>query len=212
MRDRKSDPPKQAIWFLQNACPGDNEALAGDLVERFREGQTRGWFWKQVLIVFAVGVLNEIWRHWPHFCYAIAGTALHVFLWNAVQPLPRVLHWWVLAWPWSQVVLELSGTALSALAALPALAAGLAVRGEFRLGGLFRTGVGNLALITLHKYLLDFFGPWLSRPIPGNPYAKGLIIPGILQVLLFLSTFLVAAWLGCRSPQRLDDFEQRAKP
>lgn len=54
MNNRTTNPPESAIWFLRHACPGDNEALAGDLIERFREGQTRGWFWKQVLIAFAV--------------------------------------------------------------------------------------------------------------------------------------------------------------
>ena len=54
MSDRRSNPPKCAIRFLQNVCPGDNEALTGDLIERFREGQTRAWFWKQVLIAFSL--------------------------------------------------------------------------------------------------------------------------------------------------------------
>jgi len=70
MSDGKTDPPRGAIWFLQNACPGDNEALTGDLIVRFREGRTHAWFWRQVLIAFAVGVLGEIRRHGPHFCYA----------------------------------------------------------------------------------------------------------------------------------------------
>ena len=55
MSSEKSNPPKQAIWFLRHGCPGDNEALEGDLIERFREGQTRGWFWRQVLIAAFVG-------------------------------------------------------------------------------------------------------------------------------------------------------------
>jgi len=201
MSDRKSNPPKRAIWFLQNACPGDNEALAGDLIERFHEGQTRGWFWKQVLIAFAIGVRGEIRRHWPHVCYAIAGTAMPAFLWTAVEGIPRVLHWWALPWPWSQIILEFSRTALLALAALPALAVGLAIKREFRWASLLRTGAINIALIMTGHYLLDIFRPWLSRPIPGDPYHGVLIIPGFLQMLLFFSAFLVAAWLGCRPPQ-----------
>jgi len=73
----ESNPPRVAIWLLRHACPGShNQALTGDLVEKFREGRSHGWFWKQVLIAIAVGVLGEVQRHWPCFSYAIAGTAL----------------------------------------------------------------------------------------------------------------------------------------
>jgi hypothetical protein len=211
MSDGKSNPPRRAIWFLQNACPGDNEALTGDLIERFREGQTRGWFWKQVLIAFALGVLGGIRRHWTHFCYAIAGTAMPQFLWKTVKGVPFAFHWWVLPWPWSQLVLDLSATALIALAALPALAAGLVINRTFRWVSLFRTGVINLALITLGHFLSDVFGPWLSGPVPGHPYQRALIIPGVFQILLFFFTFLAAAWLGCLSPRHADKFERQAR-
>jgi hypothetical protein len=66
MSDRKSNLPKRAVWLLQHVCPGDNEALTGDLVERFHEGRSSGWFWEQVLIAITAGVLTEIRRHWPH--------------------------------------------------------------------------------------------------------------------------------------------------
>jgi hypothetical protein len=212
MSDRKSDPPSRAIWFLQHICPGGSDALLGDLIERFREGQSRGWFWKQVLITFAVGVLDEIRRHWPHFCYAIAGTiTMFPFLYKAVNGLPFALHWWVLPWPWSQIVLEQSATAVFALAALPILGVTLAINGAFRWINLFRTGALNLALITFGHYLRVYFGPWLSRPVPGEPYHRTLIIPGTLQILLFFSTFLVAAWLGCVSPRQATQFERQAR-
>ena len=69
MSDKKPDLPRLAVWWLRQACPAkDSEALTGDLIERFREGKTRGWFWRQVLIAFAVGVLGEIRVHWPYFC------------------------------------------------------------------------------------------------------------------------------------------------
>ena len=68
MSGKKSNPPRLAIWWLRHACPGsDNNALTGDLIERFHEGQSVGWLWRQVLSAFAVGVVCEIQRHWPHF-------------------------------------------------------------------------------------------------------------------------------------------------
>jgi hypothetical protein len=102
MSNTKSNPHRLAIWCLRHACPGsDIEALTGDLIERFREGQTRGWFWRQVLIAFAVGVLGEIRRHWPHFCYAIAGGVMTWLFWgaHALRHLPDWLHWGDLPWP-----------------------------------------------------------------------------------------------------------------
>jgi hypothetical protein len=114
--------------------------LTGDLVEKFREGRSHGWFWKQVLIAIAIRVLSEVQRHWPHFSYAIAGTAMPAFLWKSVEGVPAVLHWSVLPWPWSQLVLELSGPALLALAALPVLGAALVIIDAFRSVSLIRTG------------------------------------------------------------------------
>jgi len=215
MSGQKSNPPRQAIWLLQHACPGsDKEALTGDLIERFREGQSRVWFWKQVLIAIAVGVLGEIRRHWPHFSYAIAGTAMPAFLWKTVEGVPAVLHWYALPWPWSQLAFELSRPALLALAALPVLAAALVINGSFRWVGLLQTGMINLALIILGHYLLGLLDafPWLLRPVPGNPYLFTiLILPPPSLELLFFSSFLVSAWLGCRSPRHADEFERRAR-
>lgn len=85
-----------------------------------------------------------------------------------------------------------------ALAALPILAAGLAIERSFRWVSLFRAALINLTLITLSHYSIDFL-PWLVRPVPGDPYHGFLIIPGIAQVVLSFSTFLFAAWLGCVS-------------
>jgi hypothetical protein len=61
----------------------------------------------------------------------------------------------------------------------------------------------NLALITLGHYSLYYF-PWLLRPAPGDPHHRFLIIPEVALVLLFFSTFLVAAWLGCLSRRHAD--------
>jgi len=82
------------------------------------------------------------------------------------------------------------------------------IQRSFRWICLLRTGAINLALITLGHYSIDFL-PWLLRPVPGEPYHMFLIIPGIVQVALFFSTFLVAAWLGLSAPNT-DDFQGQA--
>lgn len=203
MSSDQSNPPRLAMWWLRHACPGSHsDALTGDLIERFREGQTRGWFWRQVLIAFAVGVLGEIRRHWPAFFYATIGP---VMTWlfsgaHALRYLPDWLHWSELPWPWDQLVFELSRPALGALAALSALAAGLVIERSFRWVSLLRTGVINLALITVWHYSIDLF-PWLLASVPGDPHHKVIRFP-IVALVLWFSTFLVAAWLGCRPPRQ----------
>ena len=212
MKNDKTNPPRSAIWFLRHACPGDNEALEGDLIERFREGQTRSWFWRQVLIAVAVSILGETRRYWPYVCYAIAGTAFICFFSDApvLRPVPGWLHWTDFPFPWDQVVFELSRPALLALAALSILAAGLAIERSFRWVSLLRTGILNLVLITFGHYSVDLF-PWLLRPAPGRSDRKYLVIPVELVLVLIFSTFLVAAWLGCVSPRRAREYEREAR-
>lgn len=115
MSGKKSNPPELAIWLLRHACPGgDNEALTGDLIERFRQEKTCGWFWRQTFIAFIISVQGEIRRRWSLFCYAIAGT---IAIWvlpdgPATRQLPGWLYWGDLPWPRSQFALELSCPAL----------------------------------------------------------------------------------------------------
>ena len=194
-----SKPPKVALWLLRHLWPEHTaEALTGDVIERLSEGQTHAWVWRQVLIAIAVSAAGLPRRRWPEFCYAVAGTMMPWLLRINFDSVPRLLHWWQLPWPLSQFVFELSGTALFAFLALIVLAAGLFATNRFRWSALFRTASINLALIALGHYSLDFL-PWLLKPVPENPYLKALIIPWPLMILLFFSTFLIAAWLGCRS-------------
>jgi hypothetical protein len=210
MSGQKSEPPGGAIWLLRHLGRASrNEALTGDLIEEFREGRSPGWFWKQVLIAIAVGVLSEIRRHWPHFSYAIAGTAMPALLWTDNRAIPFGVHWSVLPWPWSQLAFELSTDALLALAALPVLAAALVINGSFRWVSLLRTGVINLALITFGHFLSDAF-PWLLRPLAGNPYLWVSIFPWGFEPLLFFSNFLVSAWLGCLPPRNAGKLARQA--
>jgi hypothetical protein len=202
MSDGKPYPPRLAIWLLNRVCAGGSEALAGDLVERFREGQTRVWFWRQVLIVLAIGALGKMRRYWPYLSYAAAGSAIPALLWRTVEGVPAALHWWALPWPLSQIAFEGSRSALLALAAVPVLAVGLRISLAFRWVSLFRTAAINLTLLALGHYLLGYLDtvPWLIRPVPGNPHLMRILaMPPPVVEFLFFSLFLVSAWAGCRS-------------
>jgi hypothetical protein len=56
MNSERSQPPALASWLLRRLCSTkDREALTGDLYERFGEGQSERWFWRQVVIAILVG-------------------------------------------------------------------------------------------------------------------------------------------------------------
>src|SRR5438270_866412 len=79
----------------------------------------------------AVGIFAESRRRWPAFTYAFAGAASITFAWKLVSYLPDT-HWYDLPWPWSQLVMELSGWASLACIPLPVLAISLVINRSFR--------------------------------------------------------------------------------
>jgi hypothetical protein len=206
MGRKKYAPPKAALWLLRHVWPGDdNEVLAGDLVERFHEGQTYPWLWKQMLMALMSALRAQVHRRWPLFVYAVAGTLLMVFVRDALelQHPERWIHWRVLPWPWSQIGAELSTAAVLAFAALLILSAGLVMQGSFRWVYVIRTAAINLILLGLGHFSTDAF-PWLNREVPGyNPYHyRMMIIPFWAQWGLIFCNFLLSAWLACASRGR----------
>ena len=76
MNTDRSHPPRLAVWLLRQLCPSRNrEAITGDLLERFAEGRSDGWFWRQVLVAVLVGAASQF-KLFTEICFAAAGTAL----------------------------------------------------------------------------------------------------------------------------------------
>jgi len=112
---------------------------------------------------------------------------------------------WYLCHGLVAALFELRVPTIVALAALPILAAALLINGTFRWLSVLRTGMITLALIALGHFMPDAF-PWLLRPVEGsNHQFKEFIFPRVVMMALFFSSFLVSAWLGCRSPERADE-------
>jgi len=96
-----------------------------------------------------------------------------------------MVRWLGLSWPWSMFVAD---CALQSLAPLPVLAVALLMKGAFRLVSLLRTAIISATLLALSPFLLDqIIGPH--------------IMPPAIFLLVFFSTFLVSAWLGCVPPR-----------
>ena len=56
-----SQPPRLASWLLHHLASGpQRESLAGDLIERYHQGQSATWYWRQVLAAILVGVIRDI--------------------------------------------------------------------------------------------------------------------------------------------------------
>jgi hypothetical protein len=56
-----SQPPRLASWLLHHlASSPRRESLAGDLIERYRQGRSASWYWRQVLAAILAGVMRDI--------------------------------------------------------------------------------------------------------------------------------------------------------
>ena len=56
-----SQPPRLASWLLHHlASSPQRDALAGDLIERYHQGQSATWYWRQVLAAILAGVIRDI--------------------------------------------------------------------------------------------------------------------------------------------------------
>jgi len=57
-------PPGFAHWLLENfGCSPNNEAVIGDLDERYRQGRSRLWYWRQILCAIAMSFSTEVRGH-----------------------------------------------------------------------------------------------------------------------------------------------------
>jgi hypothetical protein len=58
------NPPRLATWLLHRWGSGpQRESLVGDLVERYQQGRSPAWYWRQVLRGIIVGMLYEMGDH-----------------------------------------------------------------------------------------------------------------------------------------------------
>jgi len=59
-----SRPPRLAAWALKHfGCAEDNDAVLGDLAERYARGKTAVWYWRQVVVAIVASAFNDIRNH-----------------------------------------------------------------------------------------------------------------------------------------------------
>jgi hypothetical protein len=104
----RREPPLLATWTLEHLAAGDrDQALAGDLLEYFREGQSSGWYWHQVLSACAVSWIRALAARTSMLVFALAWSAAAP-AWTAI--MDRVLQnartlggTWQMDWPFSSL-------------------------------------------------------------------------------------------------------------
>ena len=57
-------PPGMATWLLKHlGCAADNDAVMGDLAERYSNGKSGVWYWRQVVVAIVESAFNDIRHH-----------------------------------------------------------------------------------------------------------------------------------------------------
>lgn len=202
MTGNELTPPKMAVSLLRLVFRGrDSEPLAGDLIEAFREGRSRRWFWRQVLTAVVINVLKRFRRHWPEACYGLTGAMLPSLFGRMIPALWAAVPWWTLPFPLSMLAFDLMAPVLHVLAGLPVLAVALWIHGALRWSDVVRTGVVSILAIALHFYVLAFLQFYFVPPHPAPTRSTPPVIAAAAIALHFFLLF-AAAWFGCRGARR----------
>jgi hypothetical protein len=195
MNSERPQPPALAVFLLRHLCPKDRqEALTGDLFERFGEGQSDGWFWRQVLIAMLVGVSSGLRLHWPQIAFAIVGTPL---LWfeSKIMRMATIEGLWSwgisLHWPLSTVYDLGFQAALAALLVQPLLAVLLLLDRKFSWLSQLRTLAVSFPLFAAAVLIRYGLGP----PQRASRFS-------LMQLVPFFA-LLISAWVGWPSRPRL---------
>jgi hypothetical protein len=79
------EPPKMAVWLLRRwASPYQRDSLLGDLLEMYRAGRSRLWYWRQVIAALILARARAL-RSLPGTSFgdcAVAARKRAAFGWN----------------------------------------------------------------------------------------------------------------------------------
>jgi len=206
-----SSAPRLSISLMRRLDVSD--ALVGDVVEEYRRGRSRGWYWRQVIVAILVSARQDVRRRKLHAAGSvITGWTILLVLfllgdrvadgmayrfWGWTRPLGYGLGVW---WPLqvSAVVVSYSGFALAGWAVVR-LARGHAAGAMLAyvtsilavlLGGaLIAAIVGPIAVWHPFFYVISVTLPYQGR--------SGLVLAPLITILSGLA--------GTRHPQGISD-------
>lgn len=189
MNTAKPHPPAVAVWLLRSLYPERHrEALIGDLLEKFGEGHSDAWFWRQVVVAILVGS-----PRWSDIGVAAVGTGLIWWVpWTGLIPIAERTTWlnWGAQARWLAVI-EIT----TALAVLPVFAWRLRLGQALGWRSLLKVFTISAALFAAGDLLT--LSLCESNSTLGDSNARWLVI---LQLAWIFATLLFSASLGRRSP------------
>jgi hypothetical protein len=108
-------PPALANWLLDRfGTTRQNAALAGDLLEEFRNGRSAAWYWRQSLRAIATGIAHDGIARRPYLlalgaAYAVQ-LAITLMLWWKHAPPPIHATGWIKfgVWLLAQLIFPVS--------------------------------------------------------------------------------------------------------
>ena len=192
MKFRK--PPSLATWLLkQLGCSANNDAVLGDLVERYREGKPAAWYWKQALIAVVLSAFEDLRTHKLLTLRAMFGAAFVVACTEVFvsRNLESLLYWVPSDW-WNT---ESFRAGLEILVSMS-----IAVLNGF-LGGWTAVRLYRQSRAILLLYLFVIQISFMMTTIAGHgvvmpaPYFAGLLVADTCVILGALAGGLRAATL-----------------
>ena len=191
MNTDRSNPPRLAVELLRYLCPSRNrEAITGDLLERFAEGRSDGWFWRQVLVAVLVGAASQF-KLLTEICFAAAGTALIWCVpWGQIFPIDAMGSDLM---NWRERFLWLSAIEITtALMVLPLFAVLSRLRGVFSGTNLLRVFFISGILFALG----DLPAIWWDVRHPISRSQATWVVP--IMVAWIFAALLISARVACR--------------
>jgi hypothetical protein len=96
---RSAQPPAFAHWLVKTfGCSPNNDAVIGDLDERYHQGHSYIWYWKQAFQAIATSFFNEVWGHKLLAIRALLSGWIIKVMWMSVfestygRPPQRLFH------------------------------------------------------------------------------------------------------------------------
>jgi hypothetical protein len=157
--------------MLSHLAAGSDDALAGDLLEEFGAGRSRGWYWRQVSGAIAAGIFRVAGNRGPAMVFASVWAMLAPVWLLVIAEVEEHAHlngrFYRMEWPWSTVC----DLGLLLVANLAFIWAGIVLylltdfaAGRPRRPHRLRSGIAGslpvlmviwVALITVPKYFID---------------------------------------------------------
>jgi hypothetical protein len=101
-------PPRLANWILEHLTIDEQkDAVSGDLLEEFRSGRSRGWYWRQVATAVIVSMARTLRINWFVLAFSALWVlplpALEIYVLRAMRLGQFFPQRWSYPWPYSMI-------------------------------------------------------------------------------------------------------------